>query len=307
MHSASSSTAAQADRPEVVNRPGASAFSELRSSTVELWSSRALLYQLAVRDVRIRYKQAAMGFAWAILMPLLIILAGIIVRSALAYVGGGDIGAGAVGVMAVKAVPWAFFVGALGFATTSLTTNATLVTKVSFPREVLPMAAVLAAAFDALVASAALVLTLPAIGVTYSAAVLWVPYLASILVALTTGTALLASCGNLFFRDVKYVVQVLLTFGIFFTPVLFEPAVFGTSGLTLMMLNPLAPILEGLRLAVVEQHNLAVPLSMPGVHGDPLVVWTPLFLAYSTVWAVALLVSGLAVFHRSEYLFAEYV
>jgi len=181
------------------------------------------------------------------------------------------------------------------------------VTKVSFPREVLPMAAVLAAAFDALVASAALVLVLPAIGVTYSAAVLWVPYLASILVALTTGTALLASCGNLFYRDVKYVVQVLLTFGIFFTPVLFEPAVFGSGGLTLMMLNPLAPILEGLRLAVVEQHNLAVPLSMPGVHGELIVVWTPFFLAYSTVWALALLVSGLAVFHRSEYLFAEYV
>ena len=69
---------------------------------------------------------------------------------------------------------------------------------------------------------------------------------------LTAGLALLVSCANLFYRDVKYVVQVLLTFGIFFTPVFFEPEMFGALGARVMMVNPLAPLMEGLRLSVVH-------------------------------------------------------
>ncbi len=76
------------------------------------------------------------------------------------------------------------------------------------------------------------------------------------------------SCANLFFRDVKYITQVILSFAIFFTPVLFEPSMLGERGARLVMLNPLAPILEGLRLVIVEGHNLLVPLmvGLPAVN-----------------------------------------
>ena len=115
------------------------------------------------------------------------------------------------------------------------------------------------------------------------------------------------SCANLFFRDVKYIVQVLLTFGIFFTPVFYEPAMFGSAGARLMMLNPLAPLMEGFRLSVVEGHNLFVPLLIPDAAGIEVVVWSPWLLAYTAVWSIAgFLVSSL-VFHRLEFLFAEYI
>jgi len=118
--------------------------------------------------------------------------------------------------------------------------------------------------------------------------------------------ALFLSCANLFYRDVKYVVQVLLTFGIFFTPVFFEPEMFGPLGARLMMLNPLAPIMEGLRLSVVLGHNLVDTLVVPGRHGA-VVAWSPWYLVYAAALAVLVFVSGLLVFHRAESKFAEYV
>src|SRR6185312_3224811 len=122
---------------------------DLREIAVdELWKYRELLYQLMLRDVRIRYKQAVMGFAWAILMPALIVAAGTLVRFAMAYVGGGHVSHDAIAGMAVKALPWAFFVGAIGFATSSLTGNLPLVSKIYFPREVLPLSATCAQSFD---------------------------------------------------------------------------------------------------------------------------------------------------------------
>ncbi|MEN8374970.1 MAG: ABC transporter permease [Gemmatimonadota bacterium] len=294
--------------PEGGSPPRRRLFGTLREIASETWQYRQLTYQLALRDVRIRYKQAVMGFAWAILMPGLIVLAGALVRYAMAYVSGSDVNGGEIAGMAVKAVPWAFFVGAIGFATTSLTGNAQLVGKVYFPREALPLASVLAQSFDSTVGSIALLLALPLMGVAYSFGILlWIPLLAALLFAFTLGTALLLSCANLFFRDVKYIVQVLLTFGIFFTPVFFEPAMFGPLGAQIMMLNPLAPLLEGFRLAVVEGHNLLQPLTVVSGRGAEVIAWSPEYLLYAAASAVGALTVGALVFHRFEFVFAEYV
>lgn len=268
----------------------------------ELPQYRELLLQLTLRDIRIRYKQAIMGFAWAVLTPALVVAAGALVRFAMAYVGGSELALREIASMAAKALPWSFFVGAIAFSTTSLTANAALVTKVFFPREVLPLAAVLAQAFDSMIGAACVLLALPLLGVAFSPALLWVALLAPLLFAFTAGIALLVSSANLFFRDVKYLVQVLTTFGIFFTPVFFEPEMFGPVGAQVMMLNPLAPMLEGIRLAVVEGHNLAIPMATAaGVQ-----VWSPWLLAYSALWAAAALTAGIVLFHRLEFVFAEY-
>ena len=111
----------------------------------------------------------------------------------------------------------------------------------------------------------------------------------------------------MFFRDVKYIVQVLLTFGIFFTPVFFEPAMFGVVGAKLMMLNPLAPLLEGIRLALVEGHNLLRPLVIGADSSAQIAAWSPWYLAYSAGWGILGLVGSSLLFHRLEFLFAEYV
>jgi len=272
----------------------------------ELWTHRGLLYELTRRDIRVRYKQAVMGLVWAVLMPVLIIAAGALVRVAMAFVGGRPLVPQEVVGIAIKAVPWAFFVGALGFGINSLTGNSNLVTKIYFPREVLPLASTLAQMFDSSIGLGALLLVCLLVGVDFGLAAWWAIPLLGILVAFTAGSSLLVGCANLFFRDVKYIVQVLLSFGIFFTPVFFEPQMFGPTGARLMMLNPLAPILEGLRLSIVYDHNLLTPV-VEMVRKGAVLAWSPWYLAYSAGWSVAMLIGGLLIFHRTEPKFAEYV
>jgi ABC-type polysaccharide/polyol phosphate export permease len=276
---------------------------DFREIVLDTWHYRDLLLQMTLRDVRIRYKQAVMGFAWAIFMPLLIVAAGALIRSALAYASDVPFDRAQIAAIALKALPWSFVVGAVGFATGTLSGNMQLVTKVYFPREVLPLSAVLAQLFDLSVGSAALVVALPFLGAQLSLQLLWVPMLVLMLIVFTTGICLFLACANLFFRDVKYIVQVLITFGIFFTPVFFEPAALGPRTGDLLALNPLTPVLEGLRLAVLESHNLLTPLT--DARGT--VVWEPWYLAYGWAWAVVVLVGSSLIFHRSEFKFAEYV
>jgi ABC-type polysaccharide/polyol phosphate export permease len=124
---------------------------------------------------------------------------------------------------------------------------------------------------------------------------------------LTLGLGFALSCANVLFRDVKHIVQVLLTFGIFFTPVFYEATMLGTRGVELVMLNPLSPLLEGLRLVMGSGHNLLQPLVVATDKSGAVAAWLPGYLAYSTAWAVGALVLGALVFRRTESRFAELV
>lgn len=262
---------------------------------------RDLITQLALRDIRIRYKQAVFGFAWALLIPMSVVLAGLLIRGAVAYASGHHVDSSQMGSMAVKAVPWAFFVGCLSMGTASLIANMSLLTKIYFPREVLPLASVIAQSFDSLIGGVLLTLVLPFLGVTPSLQLLWVPVLLALLWILGLAAALFLSCANLFFRDVKYLVQVFLTFGIFVTPVVLDAPMFGPVGSRVIMLNPVAPLLEGLRLSIIEHHNLLQPMLAPA----GFLFWRPWYLLYGASWALGGLLIGAIVFHRAERRFAE--
>lgn len=280
----------------------ASALRDLREFVGELLAHGELLAQVTRRDMRIRYKQAVMGVAWAVILPLAVVLSGWVVRVAFSRIAGagfdGEIMAG----IAIKSLGWAFFVGALGFGTTSITANLPLVTKVYFPRAVLPLASVATQIADASIAAITLSLALPLLGVEPQWSQLWIFPLVLQLLILTTGVALLLSCANVFFRDARHLVQLILSFGIFFTPVFFDASALGAGRTWLVMLNPLAPILEGLRLAIVSGHDLARPI----VAADTL-VWSPAYLATSALVSVALLLGSAVIFRRAEFRFAEYV
>lgn len=295
-----------ADVP-VDERPGLGA--EFREMVRELVHYRELLWQMVLRDIRIRYKQAVMGLGWAVFMPMVIVAAGFLVKLAMARIAGKDaVEAAGFSGMAVKALGWSFFVGAIGFATNSLTGNIGLVTKIYFPREVFPLSAVLTQTFDSAIGSAVLaVLLFTFLGVGLSAQLLWAVPLVVLLVLMTAGLALFLSCANVFFRDVKYIVQVIVAFGIFFTPVFYEPQLFGPTGSVLMMLNPMAPLLEGLRLAVVEHHNLLETLVVTAADGQPIFAWQPWYLVYSAAWAILGFLGAWLLFHRLEFIYAEYI
>jgi len=276
---------------------------DAREIVEELRHSGDLIKQLTLRDIRIRYKQAVFGFAWALLIPAAVVLAGMAVRVAVAYAAGRHIEMTQLAGMAVKAVPWAFFVGCLSTGTSSLVSNTSLVTKVYFPREVLPLSSVLAQTFDSLIGGTLIACVLPFFGVRLSIQLLWVPVLLLLLWSFALAAALFLSRANLFFRDVKYMVQVFLTFGIFVTPVILDAPMFGERMARYLMLNPIAPILEGLRLAVVNHHSLLQPALAPAGW----LFWHPWYLAYSAVWALGGLAASTLLFHRSERHFAEAV
>jgi ABC-type polysaccharide/polyol phosphate export permease len=263
------------------------AMAETGNGQEGLFQYKDLLLMLIWRDIKIRYKQSVMGFFWAVLMPVLIIGSGMIVMVALSTISGHRINKMDVLAVAAKAVPWAFFVGAVRFGTNSLVANKELVTKIYFPRAIMPIAAVMASFFDFAVAESVLALVLILARVGVSIYLLWFPVLLAVLLVFTAGLALLLACANLFFRDVKYLVEVVITYGIFFTPVFYSAGKLGKWG-WILMLNPVGPVLEGISGALV-------------LHQAPSLTW----LLYSATWSVLLFFVSWKIFQKSEAAFAE--
>jgi len=253
----------------------------------DLFRHHELLYVFTWRDIKIKYKQSVMGVLWAVFMPMIIVSAGILVRSAMARFSSSPLNASEIAMVSVKAVAWAFFVSALRFGTASLIGNANLVTKIKFPKMVFPMAAVLSALFDLSIAGLTVTGLLLLSGLRVDFHALWVAPLLLLLMVLVLGLTALLSVANLFFRDVKYIVEVIVTFAIFFTPVFYEASVFG-AWQHLIMLNPVAPILEGLTAAVVHRQS-------------PPLLWT----AYSAGVGLGSVVMAVYAFAVLEPRFAE--
>jgi lipopolysaccharide transport system permease protein len=280
-----------------------SAWRDLRATLVDLTRYYELLAELTRRDLRIRYTQAVLGLVWAVLSPLIVALSGWLMRIAFGYLAGAGLHTTELAGIAIKSLGWSFFIGALGFGTASVTANFALVTKVYFPRAVLPISAVVTQVFDSAIGAAVLALVLPLFGVRPTGSWVWIPVLVALLVLVTTCFTLFSSCANVFFRDAKHVVQLVISFGVFFTPVFYSASAFGPTGVRWVMLNPLGPVLEGLRLAVVEGHNLGLPLTDAG----GALAWSPWYLAWSAAWAVLGSAAATVVFRRAEFAFAEYV
>lgn len=259
----------------------------MHAELLELYKYRELLYMIAYRDIKVRYKQSIMGFMWAVLMPILIVMSGIVVRYAYALAAHDSLKTADVASVAVKSLPWAFLVSSIRFACVSLINNKELVTKIYFPKEIFPIAAVIASFFDFLVASSALVIFLFVVQIGGSLYLIWIPVLLLTMVLLAIGVGMIVSAASLFFRDVKFIVEILLTFGIFFTPVFFDVSMFGRKGKWLL-LNPVGPILDSFSACVARHHS-------------PDLRW----LAYSLGIAVVSLLGGYVFFKHLEPAFAE--
>jgi len=255
----------------------------------EVLDHKDLLYILAWREIKVKYKQSVMGVLWAVLMPLVIVSAGLIVRTAFARLSGTPVSLSDVTSVAVKSVPWAFFVAALRFGTNSLVTNSGLVTKIYLPRLVFPLAAVFSQLFDFAVATVVVAILLVIAQVGVSVQLLWLPLLLVSLIALAIALAIALSAASLFLRDVKYIVDVLLTFAIFFTPVFYESSLFGQWAPALL-LNPVSPLLESISATIIHHQGPALP-----------------WLAYSVVFTGLFLTAAIAVFGKLEPYFAESV
>lgn len=257
-----------------------------KSAVAELWGFRELIVTLAERDVRVRYKQAALGLAWSLITPVMMMLAFTLLFTKVARVNTHAPGVPYALFAYAGLLPWTFFSSTVTGGGTSLVANAPLLNKLYCPREVFPIAAMIDAAFDALVASLVLAVLFPILGFAPKAEAFYVPLLLIPLVAFSLGVTLAIATFVVFMRDLRLVLPLVLQAGMFMSPVVYSPATLVHSeGLLIAysFVNPLVPVLDGIRRTVL--------LGQPP-H------W--LSLAAGTVSALLVLAGGYLLFKRME-------
>ena len=190
----------------------------IRVELREVWRSRGLIRTLAERDLRVRYKQAVLGFLWAILMPFVLMVVFSVFFQRIAHV---DTGGAPYPLFAyLGLIPWGFFSSGVSSGGMSILSNGALLNKVYCPREVFPIAALGVTAVDTAVSTLMLVLLFIVYTVGFPpSALLWIPPLLFVLVAFTLGVAMLTAGVVVYFRDLRQVIPVMLQFGLFATPV----------------------------------------------------------------------------------------
>lgn len=273
-----------ADGPVVIIEPRRN---WLALSPSDLWNYRELFKALILRDIKVRYKQTVLGLAWAVIQPLflMLIFSGIFGQMSqmpsdglpyplFAYAG---------------LVPWTFLANAINTSGNSLVGNSSLITKVYFPRIIIPLSSVISGLLDFAISFALLVLLIFYYRVVFTASLFMLPVLVFLTVALAAGTGLWAAAVNVKYRDVRYALPFLIQIGIFLTPVIYPMTLVPERWRWALRLNPMTGIVEGYRSAL-----FGLPLDWPGIFISTLITLGVLFCAIVT-------------FHRMERSFADIV
>jgi lipopolysaccharide transport system permease protein len=254
----------------------------------ELWEYRELLYFLIWRDVKVRYKQMVLGGAWAILQPFLTMVVFSIIFGHLARVPSDGI---PYPVFAFTALlPWQLFAHALAESGNSLVNNQQLITKVYFPRLVVPIAAVLGGLVDFAIGFVVLLGLMLYYGISPTLAILAVPLLLLFALATALAVGLWLSALNVQYRDVRYMIPFLVQFWLFVTPVAYSSSLIPERWRPLLGLNPMTGVVEGFRWALLGTSGQVGPLVL-----------------LSVVVVIGLLVGGLLYFQRMEGSFSDVV
>ncbi|MFT5732997.1 MAG: lipopolysaccharide transport system permease protein [Planctomycetota bacterium] len=220
----------------------------------EIYRSRELLYFLTWRDVKIRYKQTLLGAAWAVLQPLITMVVFTIFFGRLAGISTGDMPGPIFYYLAL--LPWTFFAAGITNAGNSLITNTDLLTKVYFPRAILPASTILAGLVDLAIASMLLGFLLPYYGVALDMEAFVWPLAILVLVVLTLGAGMLIAAINVLYRDVKYALPFVVQLMLFVSPVIYDTDKIPEEYRWLMLLNPLSGIIETSRAAIVPGQSI---------------------------------------------------
>jgi len=254
----------------------------------ELWAYRELLYFLVWRDLKVRYKQTAIGVAWAILQPLFAMVVFSVVFGKLAKVPSDGIPYPVFAYCGL--LPWQLFAHALNESANSLVGSQSLITKVYFPRLVIPLAAVLAGVVDFGIAFLVLLGMMVVFHIVPTGAVMNLPFFLLLALACALACGLWLSALNVQYRDVRYTIPFLVQVWLFATPVVYPSSLIPESWRALYGLNPMAGVVEGFRWALLGKAE--------GPGG---------LLAVSTAMVVVLLIGGLYYFRRMEKTFADVV
>jgi lipopolysaccharide transport system permease protein len=254
----------------------------------ELWEYRELLYFLMWRDIKVRYKQTALGAAWAVIQPFFMMIVFSLFFGRLGKIPSDGIPYPVFVYCAL--LPWQLFAFALSESSNSLVGNQNLITKVYFPRLVVPISAVLGGLIDFAIAFVILLAMMAYYGIVPGIAIVTLPLFILLAVMTALGVGLWLSALNVQYRDVRYTIGFLTQFWLFATPVAYPSSLVPAKWRALYGLNPMAGVVEGFRWALLGKSD------PPGA-----------LLVVSIIAVVLLLVGGLYYFRRMEQTFADIV
>jgi len=252
-----------------------------------LWHHRELLVTLARREIQIRYRQSLVGVGWAILQPLVVMVVLTIVFSKFARIDTGDLPYPVFSYCAL--LPWQLFSNGLGFGIPSIVLQMNLVTKIYFPREVLPIASIIAAFVDYCVATIFIGMLLW-YHIGLSVWLLLVPCVLLVQLLFMVGLALVASAANVYYRDIRFVVPLLLQIWMYATPIIYPTSLVPERYRLLYMCNPMAGVIDSFRRVILE-----------GLPPDPR------YLGIAAGVALVMFVFGYRWFKRAEMTFADVI
>jgi lipopolysaccharide transport system permease protein len=254
----------------------------------ELWEYRELLYFLAWRDIKVRYKQTILGAAWAIIQPFFAMVVFSIFFGQLAGIP--SEGAPYPIFVYSALVPWMYFANALTQASTSLVGQESVITKVYFPRLLVPMASVVAGLPDLAIAFVVLVGMMLFFSIVPTIAILTLPFFILLATATALGVGLWLAALNVQYRDVRYVVPFMVQLWLFATPIAYPSSLVPERWQAIYGLNPMVGVVEGFRWAILGKSQAPGPL-----------------LVVSLLTVVGILGGGLYFFRRVEATFADVV
>jgi lipopolysaccharide transport system permease protein len=255
----------------------------------DLWSYHELFLFLAWRDILVRYKQAVIGVAWSVLRPLLTMVIFTIVFGKLAKLPSDGVPYPILVVAAM--LPWHFFASAVSEGSNSLIQNASIISKVYFPRVIVPLSAVVVSLVDFLISVALLLALMVWYQFTPDWRILFLPGLLVFAVVVSIGPILWLAALNVQYRDFRYVVPFLIQLGLFISPVGFSSSIIPEQWRLIYSLNPMVGVIDAFRWSVLGGQT---PLYVPG-------------MVLSIATAVLLLVTGIAYFRRTERSFADVI
>jgi lipopolysaccharide transport system permease protein len=251
----------------------------------ELWAYRELLFVLTMRDVKVRYKQTVLGFAWAIIQPVMMMVVFSIFFGRLAQMPSDGLPYSVF--VYAGLLPWTFFANSITASSNSLVASAQLVSKVYFPRLIIPLAAVGGALVDFVIATGVLLLLMLFYGVGWTMNLVMSPLLVAGVIFTAVGVGTFLSALTVAYRDFRYVVPFMVQLWLFATPVVYPASLVPESWRWVVYLNPMAGIIEGFR---------------SGFLGRP---FDPFALSISFLVALLLFLTGVAYFEKVERRFAD--
>ncbi|MDH3973164.1 MAG: ABC transporter permease [Deltaproteobacteria bacterium] len=254
----------------------------------EIWQFRELLYFLAWRDVKVKYKQTAIGVIWVIIQPFL-------TMTVLSVIFGrfGKIPSDGVPYpifVFIGLLPWQYFASVLGQSTTSVVAGGNMVTKVYFPRLIMPASTAIAALLDLFIASLILLLMMVYYEVSISFGLLLVPFLVMLVIMNAVGFGMWFSALNVRYRDVQHAIPFLIQIWMFATPVIYPGSMLNEKYAWILALNPMGGIIEAFR---------------PAVLGNAPIPWEQLGISAAVGFLV--LVGGMLYFRKVERYFADVI